>query len=202
MSHAQRFLLAALACSGLTGAAAAAPPECLTALNRWQRIGDSDLSPAFIARESSLDVERVLVCEDRLHLFVRAREGKAVASFCLVFFAPAPEDVARFYDLYGENADEPVARIRDIARHGAEAREEFVAFKEQMRGVLGRRFVEGKTVSFARDRYRPRLEIGGGEFTFSWRKGNASFAGWFVDVYYAPEPGLSPVWVFMLLYPR
>jgi hypothetical protein len=185
MSSPRRFIFAAITCAGLAVSAPGAAQDCLTALTRWTRISDNALPPAFLTRDGTLPVQRVLVCQDRVHLFFRA-----------------PEEVARFYDRYGESAADPVARVRDMAEHGARARDEFLAFKEALREVLGKRYVEGRTVSLARERYRPHLELGGGQIGFTWRHRSASFASWFLDVYYAPDASVSPVWLFIILYPR
>ncbi|MDH3197297.1 MAG: hypothetical protein OEO21_03570 [Candidatus Krumholzibacteria bacterium] len=202
MSSPPRFLFAAIACAGLSVSAPAAAQDCLTALTRWTRISDDALPPVFLTRDGTLPVQRVLVCEDRVHLFFRAREAHGVVDFCLVLFAPQPEEVARFYDRYGEVAADPVARVRDMAEHGARARDEFLAFKEALREVLGKRYIEGRTVSLARERYRPHLELGGGQIGFTWRHRSASFASWFLDVYYGPGASVSPLLLFILLYPR
>jgi len=202
MPSARLLLFALLASAGLTLAVPCSARDCSTALNRWTRISDDALPPAFLSRDAKLPVERLLVCDDRVQVFFRAREARGVVDFCLVFFAPQPEEVARFYDRYGEGGEDPVARVRDMAEYGARAREEFLAFKDGLREVLGKRYVEGRTISLARERYRAELELGGGQIVLAWRRRDAAFTGWFLDLYYGPGTGISPGWLFVLLYPR
>ena len=83
----------------------------------------------------------------------------------------------------------------------AEAEYAFDDYKAKLRTVLGKNYVEGRTISFEKQRYRAKLQIFPGEpFAFTWRHRSASFDR-VPDVYYEP-PSDIPGWkIFILLYP-
>jgi hypothetical protein len=197
------LLLALLLPALLPLALAAGAPHtgggsCTERLAGWEKMADtSTVIPSFMFG-GQLDIDRLLVCEDGVLFFFRTREWQRVIRFCLVYPKPTQEEYAKFY---GQDEPDIQKRVQKVLTLTAEAQREFDDYKAQLREVLGRKYVEGKEVSFENQRFRAKLELSMGEpIVFSWRHRSASFMK-LLDLYYM-RPSDVPSWVtFVLLYP-
>jgi hypothetical protein len=198
---------AALTILGLLLAAPAAihpsPPAegngapCATAVEGMEKLADTtSVVPQFVF-DGRLEIDRLLVCEEGVYFFFRAREWGRYMRFCYVIEMPTPEKRAA---CYGGDETDPQKRAQAILAETAVAKVAYDEFMSRFRDILGKKFAEGEMISFEKSRWRPILTMKLGDpMRFQWRKRTVDFYGW-PQIYYVPPAGARGWTLFFLLY--
>ncbi len=192
------LLLAVVSGSMVASSAGPGKDACVTQLEGWGKMADTtSVVPSFVMG-GQLDIDQLVVCDNGVFFFFRAREWGGVNRFCLAYPKPSQEETAKFY---GRDATDIQERMQEILTVTAEATRAYEAFKTELRDVLGKQYAEGKIISFEKQRFDARLKLNMGEaIEFSWRRRSASFFA-LIDVYIAPRSNI-PAWViFLIVYP-
>lgn len=171
---------------------------CRTALEGHELLPDTAATVPGFLFGGRLIVDRLLVCDDGVFFFFRAREWGHYMRFVLAWHKPTTDIMARYF---GHDITNPVERTREILEATTTALNNYNEYREQLRGVLGRRYVEGEFVSFKDERHKAVLELAmGSPIEFKWRHRTASCQP-LIDLYFVPTTTI-PAWVvFLMLYP-
>jgi hypothetical protein len=199
-----RICAAAAALALLSFPVGSSPPggggdsACGTALEGHELLPDTAATVPGFLFGGRLTVDRLLVCEDGVFFFFRTREWGHYMRFVLAWHKPTTDSMSRYV---GRDITDPVERAKAILEATTVALGNYNEYLEQMREVLGRRYVEGKFVSFENGRHRAILEMAmGSPIEFTWRHRTVSCQP-LIDLYFVPERKI-PGWVaFLMLYP-
>jgi hypothetical protein len=171
---------------------------CRTALEGHELLPDSAAAVPGFLFGGRLGVDRLLVCEDGVFFFFRAREWGHYMRFVLAWHKPTTDRMARYF---GRDITDPVERAKTILEATTTALNNYNEYLEQLRGVLGRRYVERKIVSFENERHRAILELSmGSPIEFTWRHRTASCQP-LIDLYFVPTKTIPGWMAFLMLYP-